>query len=407
MPKARRARLTRQKKKNAAGLPLGREKNAPTEEEWAQMQHYTGFSVVDTQQEEFQFEAGQVALVWPNGRRLGDTLRLQDYWVCRIQSIRATTPENVLHWFYAKHDATAMFPALSHIGEFERLESNHADCISSSVFDGKIDMKQFDESTLYPEPIQDGELYFRYTIDVNTKTISPAVQTTCTCNRSYNPSDDDPGSLMHFCSRPSCQKYFHSRCIANEPAAAAERDRGFLLLDPDSDDRVEIEDALAAGTSASASAPRPKKKKQRSNRAEGSPIPVLGPAAAQIFSNLPPALVKAAEQPIVRGAAFRAGGVVGNISAVMAARRLVFHSLRTGEFDDENWEENMPERWEELVNVTLEDAEGEGEGEKEKEDTGGGGSRKRKLQARCNGKGKAVDRGEILALNCPKCGGPI
>ncbi|KAJ2923001.1 hypothetical protein H1R20_g14093, partial [Candolleomyces eurysporus] len=64
-------------------------------------------------------------------------------------------------------------------------------------------------------------------------------------------------------------------------------------------------------------------------------------ALLEALSSLPQALVRIAQQPIVRGRLFAKGGVSGNVRAVVRARRLVYKLLGgdTGEDDDDEEEE--------------------------------------------------------------------
>jgi len=63
---------------------------------------------------------------------------------------------------------------------------------------------------------------------------------------------------------------------------------------------------------------------------------------ATILSKIPPDLLRVAIQPQVRGGAFRAGGVAGNIGMVTHARRLVYAALQMGGG-------SVPEEWEDIV----------------------------------------------------------
>ncbi|KAJ7768681.1 hypothetical protein DFH07DRAFT_1007990 [Mycena maculata] len=394
MPKSRSSKLTPKKTgktRKGARIPLGREKNAPTQEEWDQMPEYGTFQVSDLDGNPYDFSVNETARILPNGCRVGTDIDLHQYWICKILAIRASTENNVwvqIQWFYSPQDTADAVPTFNaaHCGKFERIESNHRDCVSSSVFDGRVSVKHYDERALDPAPIPDDGYFYRYTLNVTDNSISPTPTATCSCGTPYSPSDADPTTLMHFCPRPSCRRYYHSRCITTKgapPAADADRDRGFLLCDPDTGRCLELDDVLG-----SASDP-PKKKRRTSRAATPHPMPTVGPAASTLFAALPPALLDAAAQPIVRGGAFAAGGVAGNVSAVLAARRLVFDALSGGASAD-GWEAHMPDRWEALVAVSVSE----------------GGSKNTKSKQNSPSKAKAK-AGEVLALQCPECGGPI
>ncbi|KAJ7443945.1 hypothetical protein B0H11DRAFT_2291420 [Mycena galericulata] len=391
MPKSRRARLTPKKTRKVAPNAMGLEKNAPTEEKWAKMPSYETFQVEDDDHITYDFSKNQTARILPNKCRAGADIELHEFWVCEIIDIRAEKETEVwvkVHWFYSAQDARKENPTFdaSHCGLYERIKSEHVDCVSSSAFDGHASVSYYDENALDPEAISGDDFYYRYTIDVTDKSISPEPSATCTCTRPYNPSDTNPESLMHFCSRPQCRKWYHSGCIGSKRAPpAAERDRGFLLCDPRTGDPLELDNLMD-----SASEPPKKKQKRRSSQAKATkPVPVVGAAASTFFAALPPALLDAAAQPIVKGAAFPAGGVTGNIAAVLAARQLVFDALRDGASAD-GWEAQMPDQWAELVNVKLlQDYH-------------------KKVKPRRGSIGK-LKGGEVdvLALQCPECGGPI
>ncbi len=68
------------------------------------------------------------------------------------------------------------------------------------------------------------------------------------------------------------------------------------------------------------------------------------PLVAEVLSTLPTNLVNIAIQPLVRGGAFPASGVAGNISMVTQARRLVYAALQMG-----GGPESVPEDWQDKV----------------------------------------------------------
>lgn len=61
---------------------------------------------------------------------------------------------------------------------------------------------------------------------------------------------------------------------------------------------------------------------------------------SDFLDSLPHALVRVAEQPIVRGAAFKSGGVAGNISYVVQARRMIYEVLQGSSIPDD-WVSNI------------------------------------------------------------------
>jgi hypothetical protein len=92
-------------------------------------------------------------------------------------------------------------------------------------------------------------------------------------------------------------------------------------------------------------------------------LPSASPEPEELLSSFPSDLVKVAEQPIVKGGS---AGIVGNVTYVVNARRLVYDALEEG---------RVPEDWEDIVDVQ---------------------------RAVVNIRGK-----EIPALVCPDCQGPI
>jgi hypothetical protein len=63
----------------------------------------------------------------------------------------------------------------------------------------------------------------------------------------------------------------------------------------------------------------------------------------EFLGTLPDHLVRVAEQPIVRGAAFVSGGVSGNVASVVLARRMIYEALQGS---------TVPDDWDKSINVT-------------------------------------------------------
>jgi hypothetical protein len=63
----------------------------------------------------------------------------------------------------------------------------------------------------------------------------------------------------------------------------------------------------------------------------------------EMLAALPQDLVLVAQQPIVKGARFRSGGIAGNIRSVLRARRLIYQVL--------NGEADVPEDWRDDIDV--------------------------------------------------------
>ena len=162
---------------------------------------------------------------------------------------------------------------------------------------------------------------------------------TCICSLPYKP--DDPKSLMHFCPRPSCKKAYHQKCLIKgkhkDIESISTRPLRLLACSPDTNTPLTLDDLIPSR--------EPPKKKRRGRppkakiNAPSHPLEEEKDGAAEsILLSLPPLLVQYAEQPMVRGAAFKAGSVAGNITAVSVARRLV-HAALGGTPVPENWKE--------------------------------------------------------------------
>ena len=93
-------------------------------------------------------------------------------------------------------------------------------------------------------------------------------------------------------------------------------------------------------------------------------LPSASPEPEEMLSSFPADLVKAAEQPIIKGGD---AGIAGNAAYVVKARRLVYGAIMEG---------SVPEDWEEIVDV-------------------------QKAFVKVNAKKK------VPALMCPNCQGPI
>jgi hypothetical protein len=142
---------------------------------------------------------------------------------------------------------------------------------------------------------------------------------TCFCGELYDPADSS--TLMHFCPRPSCRKAYHATCLAASSSASSSVDaRAIQLLSSSSD------------------SDKPFRMYSKSSR-PSSRTPALTPLTEEALSTLPQALVTLAQQPIVKGAQFRQGGISGNVRAVLLARKTVYDTLN-GTPLAENWDKN-------------------------------------------------------------------
>lgn len=148
--------------------------------------------------------------------------------------------------------------------------------------------------------------------------------------------------------------------------------RSLRLLEcsPDADETVNLESLIpgalddmdaderdaSSGESGTDSSARPKKKPRgRSQRKVTTERKTNKSVSARtlrkertslttILSTVPPDLLRVAIQPLVRGGAFRAGGVAGNIGMVTRARRLIYVALQMG-----GGPGSVPDDWEDVV----------------------------------------------------------
>jgi len=135
---------------------------------------------------------------------------------------------------------------------------------------------------------------------------------------------------MHFCPRPSCRRFYHQKCLSSSSHPVH-----LLASSPDSDSTVILEDLIAT------SEPPKKRPRGRPSKSQAQDDQIAAVRRAEHFlGTLPPDLVLVAQQPIVRGAAFGAGGVVGNVRMVVQARRMVYEALQ-GTSLSEGWVEEL------------------------------------------------------------------
>ncbi|KJA25224.1 hypothetical protein HYPSUDRAFT_37698 [Hypholoma sublateritium FD-334 SS-4] len=144
---------------------------------------------------------------------------------------------------------------------------------------------------------------------------------------------------------------------ASSSSSSASRALRLLACSPDTDDNVDLESLVALtmiqgsltnNNDDASDVEKPPKKKRRgrpsknapNEAASGPPVEVRAQpvrALADTLADLPPLLLQVAQQPMVRGAAFRPGGISGNIGFVTRARRLVYQILE-GSSLPEDWE---------------------------------------------------------------------
>lgn len=235
---------------------------------------------------------------------------------------------------------------VSSCGQYERIYSDYEDYVSTSSFLGKVaifpvciiklsphldhaTVKRYDERDIHQNEFDDDDFFHRYNLEYRARRIivstgiffqsvsnndnpsQPKVSTSaCHCNVSYNP-DRDP--VMHFCPRPMCRLAFHQGCLQTCKQKESNTSAWNLrLLEcwPDTDRKLSVHILI--------------------RRQKGS-----GYSASDPLKDFPEELVKAAQQQIVKGV--QAGGVVGNVKAVVAARRLIYKALLDGSTLPTDW----------------------------------------------------------------------
>ena len=107
-----------------------------------------------------------------------------------------------------------------------------------------------------------------------------------------------------------------------------------LSSSPDSDLPIDFE-------SLPSSEPPQKRKRGRPSTASSSSRSTHRKTTEELLGQLPQKLLRVAEQPIVRGAAFLQGGVSGNVRVVVNARRMVYEAIEGGRGVKDGWEEEV------------------------------------------------------------------
>ncbi|KAK0498858.1 hypothetical protein EDD18DRAFT_1154132 [Armillaria luteobubalina] len=312
---------------------------------------FARFVMPDAGDVDHEVKMNDDVLVWPHGRTVHETLEMDEYWLARVRDIRSSTenPSDVwvrAQWYYSPRDVADVIKSFDPeaCGAHERIFSDHFDLIHSTTIDGIATVQRYSDEDVEQGVIAKNAYWCRYNFEREARTLDPKPNETCFCHLPYDPDDDTVA--MHFCPRLSCRKAYHQSCLVKgkfkEPLT---RDRGLRLLlsPPDSDEPF----VLPSSSS-----------RLRKPRAQG---------IAKLLEGLPGELVRVAKQPMVKGAKYPQGGVVGNITWVSRARKLVYDAL---------CDLGIPEDWEEGIDPSKAIV-------------------------------KFKDRNVIPALICPQCGGPI
>lgn len=291
------------------------------------MKDYGSFVVSDEEGNPHTFSLLELAFILPEGVLPDGIHHPTAYWIGRIKQIRARGEGNVwalVQWYWSPQEVSSVIKSfdVSGCGQYEKIYSDYCDYVSSDSFCDHATVVRYNERDVDQKVFDSDEFYHRFDLEYRARRITPNIMlSACICGVSYNP-DRDP--VMHFCPRPSCRIAFHQECLQRptQRSNAAARARMFIECWPDTDEKLVIEDLVDS---------RPCRKRRKGSKT----------SISDVLEEFPVELVKAAQQQIIKGV--QAGGVVGNVKAVVAARQLIYHTLLDGS--------DLPTDWEDKVDV--------------------------------------------------------
>ncbi|KAH6903166.1 hypothetical protein BKA70DRAFT_602404 [Coprinopsis sp. MPI-PUGE-AT-0042] len=337
-------------------MPRGKQKKAKgsskehkiTKEDWQTMEAFKSFIISDPEDStiEYKFWEGDTVAILPAECTPGSGIQEHDYWVGTITGIRAwvdaVNDSNEVwarvQWLYSGKDAHGAVNSFNpdHCGRFERLWADTHDYVTVEAFNDIVKVFNLRDDDPEVPFIPRGKFFSRYTIKPKLYRITPKVgENSCICNEPYSPDDDSEQGLMHFCPRPQCRKWYHLTCLTEQdpPAHCSARAWGLRLMATSPDD--DLKECLYQRIPGSPSKRTRKSMTKDANRTDDSDATL-----AALLNDLPKNLVTTAQQPIVRGARYAAGGVSGNVRAVVNARRLLLNCLA-------HWD--LPDDWEDII----------------------------------------------------------
>ncbi|OAX37132.1 hypothetical protein K503DRAFT_251758 [Rhizopogon vinicolor AM-OR11-026] len=288
----------------------------PADSEWKSLAQFGSFLVDDEEGNQHKFNLNETAFILPHGLLPDQKYHPTAYWIGRIKEIRARNPEDVwalVQWFWSPHEVATVIKSfdVSSCGQYERIYSDYHDYVSTASFCDHATVKSYDERSLDQEPFDDDHFFRRYDLEYRARRILPNVsKSACICGVSYNPDRDQ---VMHFCPRPTCCLAFHQECLLmykQHESNTAARARRLLECWPDTDKKLSVETLIRRG--------------------KGSGYSMSDP-----LKEFPEELLQTAQQQIVKGV--QAGGVVGNVKSVVAARRLIYKTLIEGSILPVDW----------------------------------------------------------------------
>ncbi|KAK0194472.1 hypothetical protein F5146DRAFT_998850 [Armillaria mellea] len=294
MARRRRPLFTRRKSTRAVQRQVGGDPDAPSRAQfmsWNKFARGSSFSslVPDVGDVEHQIRMNDDVLVWPHGRAVDETLKMDEYWLARVRDIRssAENPGDVwvlAQWYYSPRDVADVIKSFDPeaCGKHERIFSDHYDFIHSTTIDGRrlasTAVRRSDEDAEQASIGKD-TYWCRYDFEREARTLDPKPSETCFCHHPYDPDDDTVA--MHFCPRLSCRKAYHQSCLIKEKFKEPNSDEPFVL---------------------------PTRRSSRSKKAHPERT------IERLLQGLPDELVRVAKQPMVKGAKYPQGGIVGNIT---------------------------------------------------------------------------------------------
>ncbi|KAG1721463.1 hypothetical protein EDB19DRAFT_1772800 [Suillus lakei] len=299
---------------------------SPTDGEWQTMVEFGSFVVTDNEGIQYTFSTKENAFILPEGvLPTAEMHHPNAYWIGKIKQIKARNQEDVwalVQWFWSPQEVASVIKSfdVSGFGQYERIYSDYYDYVSTDSFCDHATITRYNERDVGQEVLDSDEFYYRFDLEYRARKISPNVSlAACYCGVSYNP-DRDP--VMHFCPRPACCIAYHQGCLqkpTQRPNAAA-RARMFIECWPDTDEKLSIEDLVGS---------QPCRKRRKGHKS----------SISDPLEQFPEELVRVAQQQIMKGR--QAGGVVGNVRAVVAARRLIYRGLLDGSALPTDWKDKV------------------------------------------------------------------
>ncbi|KAF8842784.1 hypothetical protein BDN67DRAFT_1067392 [Paxillus ammoniavirescens] len=324
MARKKKSRLTH-KKKSASKNPDKAPQEGLPRTQFAALKLYGSFVVEDAEGEHTTFRKDDTAYIKPYETDPSEEMPPEDYWIARIREIRATDnssdPENQapqvwvrVQWYWSPQEVAQVVKSFKpeYCGKYEKIFSDNYDIVSSQCFSARVQMKRYGEREFEQPFIEDDDWFCRYYFEYNSKRIIPKqASITCVCGVPYIPGVDE---ILHFCPRPGCRSAHHQICLLERGLvedSSVERCRRLVETWPDAGSTDTVESL------AQVDAPPRKRRKGM----VASPV-VFHDDPLEDF---PRELIAIAEQEIVRGT--KAGGIVGNVAAVTAARNAIYKVL--------------------------------------------------------------------------------